>query len=110
MKRAVVLCLVLVAGCSLFKKKKTDAELAAEERKAARASFEKSLVLVPYRGLKITFRSAGAKQVPEALVPLQLLTKEREGGPVKLVKALYDGRKALEGLDEDTFPTMWEAY
>jgi hypothetical protein len=109
MRRAVALCLILAAGCSLFKKKKTDAELAAEERKAARASFEKSLVLVPYRGLKITFRSSGAKQVPEALAPLHLMTKQ-DADPIKLVKALYDGRKALEGLDEDTFPTMWQAY
>jgi hypothetical protein len=109
MRRAVAVLLILVSGCSLFKKKKTDAELAAEERAAARASFEKSLTLVPYRGLKITFRSSGAKQVPEAIAPLQQLVA-KDADPIKLVKALYDGRKALEGLDEDTFPTLWEAY
>lgn len=110
-KLAVALIALVAVGC--FTKKKTDAERAAEERKEARAKLEKSLALVPYRGLKITLRSAGAKQVPEALVPLQLLAQQ-DKDPVKLILALYEGRKALEGIDEDTFPTLapplWPGY
>jgi hypothetical protein len=96
--------LVVANGCG----KKGDARRAADERAAARKAGDESLLLVPYRGVKITARSSGAQRVPEALRPLELLFQSRVD-PVEVVLALYQGRAALAGLDEDRFPTLWEA-
>ena len=96
--------LVVAGGCG----KKSDAQRAAEERAAARKAGDESLLLVPYRGVKITARSSGAQRVPEALRPLELLFESRVD-PVEVVVALYRGRASLAGLDEDRFPTLWEA-
>ncbi len=58
--------------------------------------------------LKISAHSSGAQQVPEALRPLELLFKSRLI-QLEVLVALYQGRQALAGLDEDRFPTLWEA-
>jgi len=102
---------LLVIACALAgcPKKQSDAERAAEQRDAAHARLEKSLVLVPYRGLKIALRSKGEQTVPEALAPLTALAAP-DRDVRELVAALYRGRKALEGLDEDRFQPLWQAF
>jgi hypothetical protein len=120
---AVLLSAVFALGSSgcLFKKKKTDAELAAEERAAAEKRIQDSFVLVPYRALKALFRANGVNPPPPDLVELLAALNELQKFSVlkephneaiaigKLALALYRAREHMRKVDEDNFPTLWMA-
>lgn len=110
--------LTTVSGCSgCFSKKKTDAELAAEERGKAKERIEKSIALVPYRSMKTMVRGHAAPETAELkplwtlLVGTQKLAADAKPAQyVELAVALYQARDTLKRLDEDQFPLLWTVW
>lgn len=119
---ALALCVAGPQGCSCG----ADAERAAKERAKIQKKVESSLVLVPYRGLKVLLRSAGLNErTPEVQ---RLLDKfpGPDSMPEKLEGAddakkvgsavldaavlLYESRVVLSKEDEDKLPMLWKTW
>ncbi len=120
---ALALCVAGPQSCSCLG---DDAERAAKERAKIQKKVESSLVLVPYRGLKVLLRSAGLNErTPE----VQRLLDELPGpgsmpekiespddakkvGSTILAAAvlLYESRVVLSKDDEDKLPLLWRTW
>ncbi|MGC4117648.1 MAG: hypothetical protein QM765_24445 [Myxococcales bacterium] len=119
---ALAVCVAGPQGCSCG----DDAERAAKERAKIQQKVESSLVLVPYRGLKVLLRSAGLNErTPE----VQRLLEKFPGPdsmPEKIESAddgkkvasavleaavlLYESRVVLSKDDEDKLPMLWKTW
>ncbi|HEY3446670.1 MAG TPA: hypothetical protein VGK67_09920 [Myxococcales bacterium] len=119
---ALALCVAGPQGCSCG----DDAERAAKERAKIQQKVESSLVLVPYRGLKVLLRSAGLNErTPEVQ---RLLEKfpgpdsmpEKVESPddakriattvLEAAVLLYESRVVLSKDDEDKLPMLWRTW
>ena len=119
----VVGLLLVVPACSC---RKTDAERAKEEREKIEQQLRQSLVLFPYRLLKLSVRSSTSPKRPAAVDAVMALVRETEALPSRpatagelaheaatwalLVKALYEARETMMTRDEDEFPTLTETF
>jgi hypothetical protein len=121
----VVALVVAAASCSKCAScgRKTDAELAAEERKKADEEWRGSISLLPWRALKGAVRSAGAPNRPpfyakvdETMAILEGPVREGEGAEAAakqrtsaafdLLAYLVMHRAELAEHDEDEFPRL----
>ena len=118
------LFVLLAAGCSRCSKK-TDAELAAEERAKAEEIWKGSLALTPWRALKGAERSRGEANRPEIYkrVDVTMEILQRQAGPdpeadaklrseatFELAKYMLLHRSELAKHDEDLFPRLMNVW
>ncbi len=116
-----ILAILPLSSCSC--RKKTDAELAAEERAKVEKRLRSCLSLFPYRAFKACLRSKGQPGRPEVFDRLEQAVAATEAGVLsaapdqpkpaaafsELAIALYRSRETLKDVDEDDFPTLWAA-
>lgn len=115
---------LLVAGCERCSKK-TDAELAAEERAKAEGMWKGSLALTPWRALKGAERSRGEANRPEIYrrvdTAMEVLQRPASADPeadaklrseatFDLAKYMLLHRSESSKYDEDLFPRLMNVW
>lgn len=104
----------------------TDAQRAKAEREAVEKELRTSLVLLPYRFVKLSVRSSKSATRPAEVDGVMTLIDETQRLPAKpataeelakeaatwarLAKAVWDAREAMMTRDEDEFPTLAERF
>ncbi len=123
-RATTALLLVLLSACAGCRK--SDAERAAEERAEIEQKLRDSNALVPYRALKVSFRSHGEPNAPEEVTALWTTVLATKDLPRKAATAedaqriakayldlgiaFYKAKKTLQKRDEDEFPLLWSKW
>lgn len=104
----------------------TDAQRAKAERAAVEKELRESLVLLPYRFVKLSVRSSKSPTRPPEVDGVMKLIDETQRLPTKpataeelakeaatwarLAKAVWDARETMMTRDEDEFPTLAQTF